>query len=272
VTVAFTDEGLADRLRLDDTDPARAAVRVANPMGAEQALLRTLLFPGLLESARRNLDAGRARVGLFQLGRVVLPAPGEELPDQPVRLAGLIAGADTGFFDMKGVVELLARSLHVGLVVTPDHRPFLHPGRSARLGKAGVLGEVHPLVAEAFGIEVPVSIVEIDLDELDSGGATPLYRDVITYPAVRQDIAVLVDSDLPAAELLAAIREAGGELLVGAEVFDVYRGPQVGEGRQSIAVHLAFQSPDRTLTDEDADAARTRIVEALAKRLDAELR
>jgi phenylalanyl-tRNA synthetase beta chain len=272
VTFAFTDEGLAARLRLGEDDPAARAVRVANPMGADQALLRTLLFPGLLESARRNLDAGRERVALFEIGRVVLPAPGEELPHQPVRVAGLIAGSGTGFFDMKGAVEALERALHATLEVRAAGRPFLHPGRSARLGRDGVLGEVHPLVAETFGIEVPVSIFEIDLEQLDAGDTTPLYHDVITYPAVRQDIAVIVDAELPAAHLLSAIREAGGELLASAEVFDVYRGPQVGEGRQSVAVHLAFQAPDRTLTDEDADAARTRIVDALTERLGAELR
>jgi phenylalanyl-tRNA synthetase beta chain len=231
-----------------------------------------VLFRGLLESARLNLDGGRDRVALFQIGRVVLPAPGEELPRQPVRVAGLIAGNDAGFFDMKGVVEVLERSLHVALEVSAAGRPYLHPGRSARLGAGGMLGEVHPLVAETFGIDARVSIFEIDLAELDPGPSTRLYHDVITYPAVRQDIAVIVDESVPAATLLAAIREAGGELLAGAEVFDVYRGAQVGEGRQSIAVHLAFQSPDRTLTDADADAVRGRIVDALREQLGAELR
>ncbi len=272
VTTAFTDEGLAGRLRLGAGDAAAAAVRVANPMGADQALLRTLLFPGLLESARRNLDAGRARVALFETGRVVLPAPGEELPHQPVRVAGLIAGRDAGYFHMKGVVEALERSLGVTLDVEAAPQPYLHPGRSARIGRGGVLGQLHPLVAETFGIETEASLFEIDLDELDPGEATRLYRDVITYPAVRQDIAVIVGADVPAASLLRAIREAGGDLLTSAEVFDVYRGPQVGEGRQSIAVHLAFQAPDRTLTDADADAARSRIVGALAERFGAELR
>jgi phenylalanyl-tRNA synthetase beta chain len=272
VTVAFTDEQLADRLRLGAEHPRRQAVRVANPMGADQALLRTLLFPGLLASARRNLDAGRGRVGLFELARVVLPAPGRDLPDQPVRVAGVVAGTDAGYLEMKGVVEVLERTLHAPLQVVADPQPFLHPGRSARLGESGVLGELHPLVAAEFGIEVQASVFEIDLSELDDGGVLPLYRDVISYPALRQDIAVVVDAELPAAQLLAVVREAGGELLTSAEVFDVYRGPQVGEGRQSVAVHLEFQASDRTLTDAEADAVRERIVAALRDRLDGELR
>jgi phenylalanyl-tRNA synthetase beta chain len=272
VTLAFTDEQLADRLRLGPDHPRRQAVRVANPMGADQALLRTLLFPGLLESARRNLDAGRGRVALFELARVVLAAPGRDLPDQPVRVAGVMAGADAGYLEMRGVVEVLERALHVSLQVAADPQPFLHPGRSARLGQSGVLGELHPLVAAEFGIDVAASVFEIDLSELDDGGVMPLYRDVISYPAVRQDIAVVVDAEVPAAQLLAVVREAGGDLLSSADVFDVYRGPQVGEGRQSVAVHLEFQAADRTLTDAEADAVREQIVAALRDRLGGELR
>jgi phenylalanyl-tRNA synthetase beta chain len=272
VTLAFTDEGLSDRLRLEPDDPARAAVRVANPMGADQALLRTLLFPGLLSSARRNLDSGRDRVGLFEVGRVVLPAPGEELPDQPVRVAGVVAGRDAGFVQLKGVVETLMQALRVDLPVRADSRPFMHPGRSAQLGDSGLLGEVHPLVAEALGLDVTVAVFEIDLAELATADPAPLYRDVITFPAVRQDIAVVVDETVPAADVLCVIRESGGELLTRAEVFDSYRGEQIGAGRQSIAIHLEFQAPDRTLTDADADAVRERIVAALGERLGAQLR
>jgi phenylalanyl-tRNA synthetase beta chain len=272
VTVAFTDETLADRLRLAPDHPRRDAVRVANPMGADQALLRTVLFPGLLASARRNLDAGRDRVALFEVARVVLPAPGEELPHQPVRVAGVIAGRDAGYYEMKGVTEALEGALRVQLEVAAAPEPFLHPGRSARLGAGGTLGELHPLVAREFGLEQQVSLFEIDLAELETPDPTPLYRDVVTYPPVRQDIAVVVSSEVTAAEVLAVIREAGGPLLAEADVFDTYRGEQVGEGRQSVAVHLQFRAADRTLTDAEADAARETIVAALRERLAGELR
>jgi phenylalanyl-tRNA synthetase beta chain len=272
VTIAFTDERLADRLRLPPGHPRRDAVRVANPMGADQALLRTVLFPGLLASVRRNLDAGRDRVALFEVARVVLPAPGEELPHQPVRVSGVIAGRDAGYLEMKGVVETLERALRVQLEVAGSAEPFLHPGRSARLGAGGTLGELHPLVAREFGVDEQVSMFEIDLAELETPDPTPLYRDVVTYPPVRQDIAVVVSSEVTAAEVLAVIRAAGGELLAESEVFDSYRGEQVGEGRQSVAVHLQFRAPDRTLTDAEADAAREAIVAALRERLGGQLR
>ncbi|MDX6553691.1 MAG: phenylalanyl-tRNA synthetase beta chain [Gaiellales bacterium] len=271
-TVTFTDEELPDRLRLASADPRRNAVRVANPMSADQSLLRMLIFPGLLTSASRNLDAGRDRVALFETGRVFLSGSGP-LPDQPVRVGGILAGRDAGFFEIKGVAELLARSLHIDLPVTDAAEPFFHPGRSARLGDSGLLGELHPLVAERFGIEQPVSLFEIDLEELQRRmPAVIVYRDLISFPPVRQDIAVILSAEVSAARLVEVIREAGGALLTSAEVFDVYEGPQVGDGRRSLAVHLIFQSPERTLTDEDADAVRERIVAAVGERLGGELR
>ena len=272
VTTSFWDEGLAERLRLPEGHALRQAVRVANPMGADQALLRTALFPGLLDSVRRNVDAGRARVELFETGRVVLPSSAE-IPDQPVRVAGVVAGEGAGFARMKGVTEALAAVLGVELAVQRTAEPFLHPGRSARLGESGLLGELHPLVAEAFGIEVPVALFEIDLDELSGAGdAVALFRDVVSFPPVRQDIAVVLDAEVTAAEVLSVVREAGGELLASAEVFDVYEGPQVGEGRRSLAIHLVFQATDRTLTDDEADAVRAAIVSGLAEGLGGELR
>ena len=273
VTVAFTDETLADRLRLPPDHPRRDAVRVANPMGADQALLRTLLFPGLLASARRNLDAGRDRVALFEVARVVLPAPGEELPHQPVRVAGVIAGRGRRLLRDEG------RGRGAGArAARPSSRSRRRPSRSCiraearRLGAGGTLGELHPLVAREFGLEQQVSLFEIDLAELETPDPIPLYRDVVTYPPVRQDIAVVVAAEVAAAEVLAVIREAGGPLLAEADVFDTYRGEQVGEGRQSVAVHLQFQAADRTLTDAEADAVRETIVAALRERLGGELR
>jgi phenylalanyl-tRNA synthetase beta chain len=161
----------------------------------------------------------------------------------------------------------------VELVVQATTEPFLHPGRSARLGAAGLLGELHPLVAEAFGIEAPVALFELDIDALARpADAISLFRDVVSFPPVRQDIAVVLDTEVTAAEALSVVGESGGELLSSAEVFDVYEGPQVGEGKRSLAIHLVFQAPDRTLTDEDADAGRAAIVAALAERLGGELR
>jgi phenylalanyl-tRNA synthetase beta chain len=271
VTLGFWDVEMPDRLRLAADDPRRSAVPVRNPMTADQALLRTLVFPGLLGSVARNLAAGAESVALFEIAQVSLAGPGE-LPDQPRRVAGVVAGEGAGFLELKGVVETLYRSLHSELEVERTSEPFLHPGRAARC-PAGFLGELHPLAAETFGIEVPAAVFELDVAALaNTRGGVVTYRDVTSFPPLRQDIAVAVDEQVAAADVVAAVREAGGPDLARAEVFDVYRGRQVGEGRKSLALHLVFQASDRTLTDAEGDAARERIVASLAERFDAALR
>jgi phenylalanyl-tRNA synthetase beta chain len=263
-TLTLWDTGVPDRLLLPPDDPARTLVELENPMSAEWAAMRTLVFPGLLHSARRNLAMGVASVALFEIGHVFLPGEAA-LPDQPARVAGVLAGTGAGLFEAKGVVEALAAATRAGLpAFTRAERPYLHPGRSTAAGGA-VVGELHPLVAEAFGLDGPVAVFEIPLEELR--GPPPqevLYRDVTTFPPLRQDIAVVVAEDVPAGRVVDVIRTAAGEHLASAEVFDVYRGEQAGEGRKSLAVHLVFQAADRTLTDAEAAAARERIVAALA--------
>jgi phenylalanyl-tRNA synthetase beta chain len=271
VTLGFWDSRMPDRLRLAADDPRRAAAPVQNPMTADQALLRTLVFPGLLHSVTRNLTTGADAVALFEVAQVVLPGGGE-LPEQPRRVAAVLAGEGAGYLELKGVAETLYASLGGELAVERASEPFLHPGRAAATA-AGFLGELHPLVAEAFGIEVPVALFELDVATLAAiRGVTRSYRDVTSFPPLRQDIAVIVPEELAAGDVVAAVREAGGAELATVRVFDVYRGPQVGEGRKSLALHLVFQAADRTLTDAEGDAARERIVARLAGRFGAELR
>jgi phenylalanyl-tRNA synthetase beta chain len=271
-TLTLWDAGAPDRLRLAPDDPRRRLVELRNPMSAEWAAMRTLVFPGLLHSARRNLAMSVPRVALFEIGHVFLPS-GEKLPDQPARVAGVIAGEGGGFFDVKGVVETLIAGVHVDArAFAPAEEPFLHPGRSATVGD-GFVGELHPLVAEAFGLEAGAAVFELGLEGLR--GRPPeqvLYRDVTSYPPVRQDIAVVVSEDVPAGRVVDIVRAAAGPVLARVEVFDVYRGPQVGEGRKSLALHLVFQASDRTLTDAEADTVRGRVVAELAAQVGGELR
>jgi phenylalanyl-tRNA synthetase beta chain len=271
-TLTLWDLGMPERLRLGAGDRRAALVELQNPMSAEWAAMRTLVFPGLLGSARRNLAMSAPRVALFEIGHVFLKGAGR-LPDQPSRVAGVLAGEGAGFFAAKGVVEALFEAARVEVpAFRPVDEPFLHPGRAAAAGD-GFVGELHPLVAEAFELEPGVAVFELGLDGLR--GRPPeevLYRDVTTFPPLRQDIAVVVAEDVPAGRVVEVVRSAGGAELTRIEVFDVYRGPQVGEGRKSLALHLVFQAPDRTLTDAEADAVRERIVAALAAEVGGELR
>ena len=245
------------------TDPNSDAIRLPNPMSSEQAILRTTIVPGLVEAARTGVDAGSDDVALFEIARVYLPS-GEQLPDEHWRVAGILSG---GYAAVKGVVETLYSALGLELRVARGSHALLHPGKTAETD-AGWLGELNPSLLDGVwgAFELDVETLFADVRE------RIVYEDVITYPAVLQDIAVAVDEDVEVGALVDAARESGGGLLREARVFDVYRGEQVGAGRKSVAIHLAFQSPERTLTEDEATEARERIVTALAERFAAELR
>jgi phenylalanyl-tRNA synthetase beta chain len=232
-------------------------------MTADQAVLRTTLLPGLVSAVQTGIDVGADARGLFEIARVYLPS-GEQLPDERWRLAAIVAG---GYAAAKGVLEALYEAVKLELRVERSTHPLLHPGKTAAT-EAGLLGELHPTLLEGTW-----GAFELDLDTLFTlVPERTVYDDVITYPAVNQDIAVAVDEDVEVGKLVDTARESGGPLLREARVFDVYRGEQVGEGRKSVAIHLAFQSPERTLTDEEAADLRGRIVEALERSFGAELR
>jgi phenylalanyl-tRNA synthetase beta chain len=245
------------------SDPNPDAIRLPSPMTSDQAILRTTIVPGLLEAARTGVDAGAEHVALFEIARVYLPS-GQQLPDERWRVAGVVQG---GYEVVKGVLETLYDALALELRVERGANELLHPGKAA-VTEAGWLGELHPTLLEGSW-----GAFELDLATLFS--AVPdriVYEDVLTYPATLQDIAVAVDEDVAVGDLVDAAHEAAGDLLRDAAVFDVYRGGQVGEGRKSVALHLAFQSPERTLTEEEATEVRDRIVATLTERFGAELR
>jgi phenylalanyl-tRNA synthetase beta chain len=242
-------------------DPAAQALTLPEPVSAELAVLRTRLLPSLVDAARRNSELGAEEIALFEIARVYLP--GEGLPDEHTRVAGIVEGS---WSRAKGIVE----ALYSAVKAQPDFErasdELLHPGKAASVG-AGIVGELHPGVLEgAWGV------FELDLATLLEETTELRYTDVITYPAVRQDLAFAVPDEVAAGDLVAAAREAAGAELRTMRAFDVYHGDQVGEGRKSIAFAVTFQSSERTLSDEDAAELREKIVAALAERFGAELR
>jgi phenylalanyl-tRNA synthetase beta chain len=288
---SFTDPGEAERLRIPDGDPRANPVLLANPLSEEQSAMRTTLLGSLLDIAARNAARGTADLALFESARVYLRDPGKAegvdplaghfAGDQPApfaephRLAAIAVGSlarrswrgggeAADFFVLKGVVEALARGLGVDLAFAPVEEPFLHPGRSAAVSvdgaSAGWLGEVHPLVCRTWDLDAAVSF-ELDLAPLVAAATLgeETYEDVTTFPAVYQDLAVVVPAETSSATVREAILGAGGDLLQAAEVFDLYEGEQVGEGRKSLALNLEFRAPDRTLTDEEVAGLRERI-------------
>ncbi len=306
---SFAEPSLLDRLQLPPEHEMRRVITLENPLSDAQSIMRPTLLGSLLDAARHNVARNGPDVAIFESG-TVYRALGDATDDVPlikrhgadehhalgVLLSGALAPrswlgetAQADFFAAKAVLGGLLDSLHVHWSVKEAQWPFLHPGRSAAVlarvpegasgdhadGKPltlGFVGELHPLVAGAWDIERTTAAFAIDLGKLALVAPEVVaFQSFGSFPVLRQDLAVTLPEDVPARDVLHGVRRAGGEQLDGAEIFDVYTGSQVGEGRRSLALALSFRSPERTLTDEDVAPARERIVAALAE-LGGELR
>jgi phenylalanyl-tRNA synthetase beta chain len=238
-------------------------VRLVEPLTSEHTALRTSLLPSLVHAAQHNLDAANREVALFELARVYRPSDGE-LPDERWHAAGIATG---GIAVAKRAVEQLYGALRVELAVQRGQGELFHPGRAGSL-QYGVFGELRPGLLEGKW-----GAFELDLDSLfDATPARLQFEDLLSFPAVRQDLAFVVAEGVSSAELVAAMREAAGSELRDVRVFDEYKSDELGPGRKSLAFAVSFQSPERTLTDEDAAQLRRLVVDALAERFGAELR
>ncbi|HXK15920.1 MAG TPA: phenylalanine--tRNA ligase subunit beta [Gaiellaceae bacterium] len=246
---------------LQATDPDPAAIELPVPLSSQQRVLRTTLAVGLLGAAQHNIDMGNTGIELFEIAHVYLP-PGP-VPEERWRLGGILEG---DFFKAKGIVEAVHEALHVDVTFERAKlRPEFVVGATTQSGWVGTYG---PLELDGLW-----SAFELDLGELFA--AVPeriLYSDVITFPPLRLDLAFVVDEGVPAGELMAAARVAAGEELREVRFLSDYRGDPIPAGKKSVAIAVAFQSAERTLTDEDAARLRASIVEALAELFAAELR
>jgi phenylalanyl-tRNA synthetase beta chain len=248
---------------LTERDPDPEAFRLPEPITIELAVLRTSLLPSLVEAARRNREVGNEGIALFEIARVYLPSGGP-LPDERRHVAAITEG---GFARAKGTLEALDRALNADLHFARTEHDLFHPSRAASV-TGGVVGELHPSLLEGEW-----GAFELDLDELVVAARERVrYEDVISFPAVRQDLAFVVDVDVAAGELFAAAREAAAPELRHVRFLSDYREPPIPPGKKSIAFSVAFQSPERTLSDEDAAALRKKIAEALRERFGAVLR
>ncbi len=271
--------------------PEASYVELANPISSERTVMRRALLPSVLEIAESNLRY-RDRVSLFEIGKVFLPREGQELPEEPRQLVIVSAGprgpedwtgvessAPFDYFDLKGIVEELLAGLHVGpRSYEPTAHPTFHPGHAAsvRVGDAaiGILGELHPIVRERYDLGGHPALAAV----LDFEALCALVPDGITvaafsrYPAIVEDIALIVDVSVTAATVEGEIRAAGGDRLVDVRLFDLYRGEQVGTGKKSLAYRLTYQSDSSTLTDEEAKRIRNRITKRVESELGATLR
>jgi phenylalanyl-tRNA synthetase beta chain len=270
----------------------RPYVTLANPITIDRVAMRHSLLASALEIAAAN-SRFHERIALFEVGQIYLASEEGILPDEPGRLSLVLTGPrqpahwqnngatePQDFFDLKGVLEALLEDLHVaGFGVEAAAHPTFRPGRTARLllgeDQLGWMGELHPQVAESFGLRAahPALAAELDLDLLIARiPARYSVEPPPVYPAVREDLAVVVARGVSAADVEAGIRQAGGFLLKEIELFDVYQGEQIPAGQKSLAYHLTFQAPDKTLTDREVGKIRQRIVQQLDRQLGGRLR
>jgi phenylalanyl-tRNA synthetase beta chain len=291
ISYGLTSLDSVNRAQLDGP-PMQAStyIRVANPSSQEREFLRQSLLPSMLETLRTN-SRYRQRMALFEIGRVYLPQPGEELPLEQRRLAIAVTGAvlpaswydgeappHFGFAHLKGIVETLLQRLYVpGVRLSVASHPSLHPACTAALHLAGealgILGEAHPQVCERFDLpEQPVALLELNLDLLLASRQPRRYQRISRFPAVLEDMALVVDADLPAQTVEDTIRAAGGELLRHVELFDLYQGEQIAPGKKSLAYALTFQAEDRSLTEDEVLRLYQRIQQHAAAELGAQPR
>lgn len=276
---SFTEPALLDRLRLGEGHPMRAVVALENPLSDGQSIMRPTLLGSLLEAARQNVARNGPDVAIFESGTVYRAAGGGAAEEHHA-LAALLTGsrgprswrgaeAPADFFTARALLDALLARVGVAWESLPAADwPFLHPGRSAEVraggGRIGLLGELHPLVAQQWDLE-RTAVFAIDLGRVCAlAPEVRAFAAFGAFPPLRQDLAVTLASEVPAGLVIERVREAAGAALEDARVFDVYEGAQLGEGRRSLGLALTFRDRERTLTDEDIAPVRERIVAALA--------
>lgn len=291
LSFSFTSEKTLDKLGVPPDSPLRQAIPIMNPLTDEYPLIRTTLLTSMLENAARNVARKNTDLRLFDIAPVFFPKalPVTELVHEKLKIAGLITGRrspiawDTSndlvdFYDMKGIVERFLAAIGVQKYTVERGEHFaLHPGKTAFFKKGrdviAVVGELHPTIAANFGIAQNVYIFEMDAETLlRYRRKKTVIAALPKYPASTRDLAILVDADLTTSEIDRVIAKNGGKFFRSATLFDIYMGKQVAEGKKSMAFHLYFQSDDKTLTDEEVDAAFSDILRAAEEQLHAQLR
>ncbi|MBR6790644.1 MAG: phenylalanine--tRNA ligase subunit beta [Oscillospiraceae bacterium] len=273
-TYSFISAKAPDMLSLPADDPRRQGVALLNPLSEEYAVMRTQLTTSMLTVLATNASRKIPSARFFELSKLFVPKalPLTEQPDEVPALSIGMYGPEEDFFTLKGVVEAILDRFHVKASFVRSAEPYLHPGRQAKIVLAngeilGYLGEVHPLTAENFGLEGRVYAAELKVLPLyDSvSGVKTVYKALPKHPASVRDLAVLADAEMPVADIAAAISSAIPNVLEKVELFDVYQGKQVPEGKKSVAYSITLRAADRTLTVEECDNAVAKVMKALDK-------
>ena len=279
ITYSFVSPTIFDQIRIPADSPLRNAMRIQNPLGEDTSIMRTIALPSMMDILSRNYAYHNKAVKLYEVAKVYLPVEGQKLPEEPKMLLLGTYGSNETFFTLKGELEAVFAGLRLkkASYSAVKNNPSYHPGRCAKVTidgmDVGVMGQVHPLVAKNYGIDVDVYCAEINFTkllqcQLPDATYTPLPK----YPSVTRDLSLVCDEAVTVAQAEDVITAAAGKLLRGVKLFDIYRGAGVPEGKKSMAFSLELRADDRTLTDTDSEAVVTKVLTALKEKLDAILR
>lgn len=293
-TYSFVSPKGVDNVRIDEDSWERAFVKLINPLGEENSVMRTILTPNMMEVLARNYSRNIDKVKAFEIGNTFMAnmLNEEELPDEQYSLCIGMYGKNEDFFSLKGIVEELLKVLGIKGAVFEAESEYgvYHPGRCARIAvpsgrqgaedadilydELGIMGEIHPDVAENYGMDgVRIYCCELMFDAIMRHADTEIvYTPLPKYPSTSRDIALLVDEDMAVGKIEEVIRKHGKKILENAKLFDVYRGKQVEEGKKSVAFTLTYRDKDKTLTDDEVAAVHNDVLNALKDKLNAVLR
>ena len=279
ITYSFVSPTIFDQIRIPADSPLRNAMRIQNPLGEDTSIMRTIALPSMMDILSRNYAYHNKSVKLYEVAKIYLPVEGQKLPEEPKMLLLGTYGANETFFTLKGELEAVFAGLRLkkASYTAIKDNPSYHPGRCAKVTidgmDVGYLGQVHPLVAKNYGIDVDVYCAEISFTKLlqcQLPDAT--YIPLPKYPSVTRDLSLICDEAVTVAQTEDVISAAAGKLLRSVKLFDIYRGVGVPEGKKSMAFSLELRADDRTLTDTDSESVVTKVLSALKEKLDAILR
>lgn len=281
MSYSFISPDWIEKLGVPQGHAARHLLRISNPLGEDMSVMRTTMAPSLLNLVSLNQRQRAGEIRMFEMGKVYLPTqenPLEGQPDERPTLGMVLLSAQDDFFTLKGIIEQMAQDFGIEeLSFNAQGECWYHPGRKATVsagGKVlGQLGQVHPDVCEAFGVKGEVLLAEIDLQSWYAASSEARSFEALPrFPGVSRDLAVVVDSIQPVGPMMESIRKGGKPLLAELQLFDVYQGAQLPEGKKSVAFSLLFRSSERTLVDEEVNKAFKKIVSRLEHEYGAELR
>ncbi len=278
ITYSFVSPTIFDQIRLPKDSPLRNALKIQNPLGEDTSIMRTTALPSMLDILSRNSAYHNKAAKLYELAKIYLPQEAG-LPAEPKILVLGSYGAGENFFSLKGELEAVFTGLRIqkATYTAVSDNPSYHPGRCAKVTISGVdvgyIGQVHPLVAANYDMDMEVYCAEIDFEKLFSLQLPePTYTPLPKYPAVTRDIAIVCDETVTVGQAQDVIVKAGGKLLRNVRLFDIYRGANLGENKKSLAFSLTLRADDRTLTDDDSEGTISKILSALGSTLGAALR